>query len=51
MDSNPRPDDPPPISEVQLRRLFELAERLRELNAELEFVRLMMAMRLPRPQS
>ena len=51
MDAHPTPQSPPQVTEMQLSRLLELAERLRELNAELEFVRLMMAMRLPRPRA
>jgi hypothetical protein len=49
MDSDHSPKELQPISAAQLRALFELAHRLQELQAELEFVKLMMSMRLPRP--
>jgi hypothetical protein len=48
MESDPKPEPAPEISEVQLRALFELSTRLNELQAEVEFVKLMISLRLPR---
>jgi hypothetical protein len=48
MEPNNPPKDAPQISEQQLRALFELSGRLQELQAEIEFVKLMITLRLPR---